>query len=479
MEMFEPSDSQFRHLSRQSLQKRYESDEEDMSESDAGHDFVPSLVGSQQAAEALDSDLSADENPLKYPDSDREKNLRAPYPAKRPRPVSIDTVKRSSDTTFAEDNYVFDPEGELILEIPSPDSTPVLASGILIRPTIYVQPESPPIRSTSRTRSSSPSSIFSMENAEIQIARKITMIEPPNRPLLVFIKSRAKSAKTKPNTRSRGNTRDRDSPIFMGEHLLDIPCQDLKPTAARDRALAEHEQATVKLMDKSLPREISQSAQALSATINRVSEIPDTFYLPPSPRMRPQPDFQSRLHASGLEKPQADFARPRRPTESSSRRPASIRSSSNSSVQSYSSRSTSPFPEDPHHGYVPEKNDSASFTRSCSPISLTSTTLYPAQRAPTPSHSVSNLLTHRPPMMRRMTRKHSTSSSVHSMSSLRSEMDMSIAPAPLHPQSKSPSKHDLHIVRKSSQSRHARHSSSNHTSRGFMGLKLGKRAFRV
>ena len=156
--MYEPTPSLGLHrLSRQSLQKRYESDEEDVSESDAGgHDFVPSLVGSQRAG-TFDSDLSADEASQMDPDSDHEEHLLAPgslSAAKQQRPVSMDTLKRNSDATFGDNTYVFDPEDDLVLELPSPDSTPALASSLFLKPSIYVPPTSTPdIKSCSRSRS--------------------------------------------------------------------------------------------------------------------------------------------------------------------------------------------------------------------------------------------------------------------------------------------------------------------------------------
>jgi hypothetical protein len=79
-------------------------------------------------------------------------------------------------------------------------------------------------------------------------------------------------------------------------------------------------------------------------------------------------------------------------------------------------------------------------------------------------------------MMHRM-RKHSASPSIASMTSLRSEMD---APASIPAAASQPSltavNYDSHFVRKPSQRRHARLNSSAFGGRGFMGLKLGKRA---
>jgi hypothetical protein len=75
-------------------------------------------------------------------------------------------------------------------------------------------------------------------------------------------------------------------------------------------------------------------------------------------------------------------------------------------------------------------------------------------------------------MMRRMTRKQS-SSSVNSFSSLRSEIDVNGPSSSQISVATQPA--DSHIVRKSSQRRHGRHNSV--VPRGFMGLKLGKKAY--
>ncbi|KAJ5586744.1 uncharacterized protein N7459_002509 [Penicillium hispanicum] len=485
--MYEPTAALDLHrLSRQSLQRRYESDEEDVSESEAGgQDFVPSLVGSQRAG-TFDSDLSADEHSHMDPDSDREETLLAPYSGtKRPRPVSMDTIKRNSGATFAEDAYVFDPEGEVVLELPSPDSTPALASNLFLQPNIYVAPNSPPI-SSQRARSSSPSSIFSVENAEIQVAKKVTLMEPPTRPTLVFINSRgsrSKGAKPRSNIlRPRGNTRDRESRVFAGklEKGPQVPDRnDSKPTPPRDSQRTvpfEHERST------------SSSLEMSTLHDHTVQTGP---YIPPcSPRTRPLSTYRPRPCTSGSEKPFPTMGamRSRRPTEPG-RRPGSTRTNSNSSVLSYSSRPASPFlNDDLRLTYVPDYSSElgSPLSRTCSPVSCASS---PPSSMPSTKRGVSNMLSQRSPMMRRMTRKHSAASSIHSMSSLRSEVDANLPLAsafPLPPGAPNGAHYastmttintDSHVVRKSSQRRHARHNSSAPSGRGFMGLKLGKKSF--
>lgn len=469
--MYETTTSLDLHrLSRQSLQKRYESDEEDVSESEAGaQDFVPSLVGSQRAG-TFDSDLSADENSHADPDSDREEHLLAPHPpAKRPRPVSMDTVKRNSDANFADDAYVFDPEEDMVLELPD---SPPMASNLYLQPAIYVRPNSPSVTPNPRSRSPSPSSIFSVETAEIQTAKKVTMMEPPTRPTLVFINSlgaRLKGARSRPtHSRTRGNPRDRGSRMFpeKTESSLHVPrLVETRSTSPRPSQTLE-EREELDSPTAAMPEEDTSSIQ--SATINRVSEIPVVPYIPPSPRTRDQSMYRARPRTAGCEKPFPTLA-----SNPPTRRPTSIRSNSNSSVPSYSSRPASPFPDDIRLGYIADRCETASlYSQTCGPASSPQPTSHPSKR------SMSNMLAQRSPMMRRMARKHSASSSIASMTSLRSEMD---ALAPIPAAASQPSlnavNYDSHVVRKLSQRRHARHNSSAFGGRGFMGLKLGKRTF--
>lgn len=469
--MYEPTTSLDLHrLSRQSLQKRYESDEEDVSESEAGaQDFVPSLIGSQRAG-TFDSDLSADENSHVDPDSDREEQLLAPYPpVKRPRPVSMDTVKRNSSANFGDDAYVFDPEEDLVLELPSPDSPP-MASSLYLQPTIYVRPNSPPANPNPRSRSSSPSSIFSVESAEIQTAKKVTMMEPPTRPTVVFINAigaRSKAAKSRPShSRSRTSPRDRGSRMFLDrtESSLNVP------------RLAENQATSPRPSEARGKREEREKPAMPQATINRVSEIPVLPYLPPSPQLGTQSMYRSRPRTAGCEKSFPTLLNPsrtRRPTDLS-HRPASIRTNSNSSVPSYS-RPASPFPDDIRPGYIRDFSETASLHS----IPFTSS---PVSSPRPPSHfskrSMSNILAQKSPMMRRMTRKHSATSSIASFASLHSEMDASAAvPAAASQLSLTSMNYEPPIMRKSSQRRHGRHNSSAFGGRGFMGLKLGKKSF--
>ncbi|KAJ5360558.1 hypothetical protein N7517_009749 [Penicillium concentricum] len=462
--MYEPTTSLSLHrLSRHSLQDRYESDEEAVSESDTGtQDLLSSPVGSR--AGIFDSYLSADDNSLD-PDSDREEHILAPPIVKRTRPVSSATIKRNSNATFDEDTYVFDPEEQVVLELPPSDSPPQLASSTFLQPSIYVWPK-PPRPATSRSRSTSPSSVFSVEDADIQIAKKVTMTEPRTRPTLVLINalgSRSKASKSRPShSRSRESSRNR-SMLIRADSRLTLPRSS---DAAKSLRVSE-KRSTMKQAPKPPPTPALDDTQfATSATINHVSEIPSVLYFPAPPRTLPAQEYRPRPRTPASEKPIPP------PLNLRARRPPSMRSTSGNSIN-YTSRPSTPFSVE--DATFNKANNYGDLTRACSPASISSAS---SKRVPS-SYSVSNMLTSRSPlMMRRMTRKHSASS-VHSLSSLRSAVDVngpsssqiSVATQPTPPLSA-----DSHLVRKSSQRRHLRHNSVLPSGRGFMGLKLGKKS---
>ncbi|KAJ6097505.1 hypothetical protein N7499_001879 [Penicillium canescens] len=505
--MYESTTSLDLHrLSRHSLQDRYESDEEAVSESDTGaQDLLSSPMGSpveSQRAAIFDSDLSADDASHMDPDSDREEHLLAPPTVKRPRPVSTDTIKRTSNAAFDDDAYVFDPEEQLVLELPSPDSPPQLASSIFLQPSVYVSPKPKP---TTRSRSTSPSSIFSVEEADIQVAKKVTFMEPQTRPTVVLINALGK----RPSSRSRSNhSRSRESsrsrpPLARADNRLAPPRSSEHISKRHSYRETTPKPAPRKQSPIPVPApDESDERIAPSATINRVSEVPIVPYFPAPPRTIPtntktnEYQYTPRPRTAGADRtmPPPLHIRPRRPTETA--RPASIRSNSSTTIQTYTSCPASPYPDDQNPTTQPLSRVNSSMSMVSVPYtpppqSFSSKRTHGSSSS---SYSVSNILAHRSPlMMRRMTRKHS-SSSVHSMSSLRSEIDtvgpsssqISVATQPVmgsgsgsgsmvDSNSNSNSNATANVVRKSSQRRHARHASVLPSARGFMGLKLGKR----
>lgn len=470
--MFGPTPSLSLHrLSRHSIQDRYESDEEAVSESDTGtQDLLSSPVGSRVGI--FDSDLSADENSHNDPDSDRDERILAPPAVKRPRPVSSATIKRNSNATFDEDTYVFDLEDQMFLELPPSDSPPQLASSTFLQPSIYVWPK-PPQPSNPRSRSASPSSVFSVEEADIRVAKEVTIMEPRTRPTVVLIKAlgpRSKTSKSRPHSRSRESSRSRSMLARTDSRRLKLPRSSDPAKSPR----ASEKRATT----KQAPKSAEDPQLAPSATINRISEIPH-LYFPAPPRTLPAQDYRTRPRTQG-----SDKAMPPPPLNLHVHRPPSMRSTSSNSVSTYTSRPTTPFSADGKPNNYNYIDAPSPLTRACSPASIppTPSSPYLSKRSGSSTYSVSNMLTSRSPlMMRRMTRKHSASS-VYSLSSLRSEVgvngpsssQISVATQPTPPPTA-----DSHVVRKSSQRRHARHNSVLPSGRGFMGLKLGKKSHKA
>ncbi|KAJ6018509.1 hypothetical protein N7499_003295 [Penicillium canescens] len=460
-----------------------------------------SPVESQRAV-IFDSDLSADDAPHMDPDSDREEYLLAPPIVKRPRPVFTNTIKRTSNAACDDGAYVFDPEEQVVLELPSPDSPPQLASSIFLQPSVYVSPKPKP---TTRSRSTSPSSIFSVEEADIQVAKKVTFMEPQTRPRVVLINALGK----RPSSRFRSNhSRSRESsrshpPLARADNRLAPPRSS--EHISKRHFYRETTPKPAPRKQSSIPVPVpapndSDERIAPNATINRVSEVPIVLHFPTPPRNIPtntktnEYQYTPRPRTAGANRtmPPPLHIRSPRPTETA--RPASIRSNSSTTIPTYTSCPASPYPDDQNPTTHP-------LSRVNSPTSVISVPYSPSSQSfsskrthgsSSSSYSVSNILAHRSPlMMRRMTGKLS-SSSFHSMSSLRSEIDpvgpsssqISVATQPvmgmglvsgLMVNSNSNSNANANVVRKSSQRRHARHASVLPSARGFMGLKLGKR----
>lgn len=455
--MYEASTALGLHrLSRHSLQDRYESDEETVSEADAGsQDLLSSPIGSPR--EIFDTDLSADDM------SDRDERL--PPVTKRPRPISTDSLKRNGDATFGRGAYVLNHEDHMVLELPSPDSPLQLASTMFMQSSTN---NSLKRRNAHlRSRSPSPSSIFSMEEADIQVAQQVTFMDPRTRPTVVLINalgSRSKGSKSRPNySRSRESTKSR--PTTMKS---DSRCTSRSESVAGSAKSPLQDIANPPSKASST---INQKDIAPSATIKRVSEIYPLPYLPAPSRSQATEDQQARNSGSDRAMPPPLNLRSRQLTET--RRPASLRSASSSSLP-YTSRPTTPFsPEESIPKTIYDDDSLPSLSRTCSPASIASSP--PAKRTVSSTYRVSNILSNRSPLtMRRITRK-TSSSSIASLASLRSEFDPRGPSSSQLSVATQPDTADSNTVRRPSQRRHLRHNSSAPTGRGFLGLKLSKK----
>ncbi|KAL4863394.1 hypothetical protein BDV12DRAFT_177515 [Aspergillus spectabilis] len=170
--------------------RHYESDEEDISEAE-GPSFSP--FDSHKRSATLDSIMSTGEssnaNMTESVDRPSFPRLLSPFPStgKASRPVSMDTIKRSSTATFGTDSCtIFDHDDDTIIELPSPDSTTPLQSPLFLQPTVYVPSE--PLTSPRQSfRSSSSASIYSDDESDVLLAEQVTYVEPLAKPNLILI----------------------------------------------------------------------------------------------------------------------------------------------------------------------------------------------------------------------------------------------------------------------------------------------------
>ncbi|KAL4959809.1 uncharacterized protein BDV14DRAFT_212136 [Aspergillus stella-maris] len=161
----------------QPLPRHYESDEEDISESE---------YTSHSRSATLDS-ITTTTSDVDRPALPR---LLSPFTEKSSRPVSMDTVKRSSSATFVtEPCTIFDNDDDsMILELPSPDSTTPLQSPIFLQPAVYVpsEPLTSPRTSFHSLSSSSAASIYSDDDSDVCVAEQVTYVEHA-KPNLILI----------------------------------------------------------------------------------------------------------------------------------------------------------------------------------------------------------------------------------------------------------------------------------------------------
>ncbi|KAL2010680.1 hypothetical protein VTN00DRAFT_6487 [Thermoascus crustaceus] len=194
-------DLQARTVRKSNVLQRYESEEEEASEADAGSQdraFSPIDCDSSDTG-AFDSESSADEITHEEERENRSsRNLLFPYlPAggrtTRSRPVSIDTVKRRSDVTFVPDSFSRDDDDDDD-EITSP-STPISnsppPSSRLLHPTVFVPPEASESEVLSYHQSYYHDPVLSDDEPDIEspllVATPILYRIPTSRPSLISI----------------------------------------------------------------------------------------------------------------------------------------------------------------------------------------------------------------------------------------------------------------------------------------------------
>ncbi|KAL4738533.1 hypothetical protein BDV11DRAFT_205908 [Aspergillus similis] len=204
--MYDPVALDLSYVNR-TLPRHYDSDEEDISESEG----YASPLDAHKRSATLDSIMSVsdgghehDEDQGEQQDGGQEQKQPAPEsgagrPAfsrllslpsdrKTSRPGSIDTVKRSSSATFVTEPctiFDHDDDDEMIIELPSPDSTTPLPSPILLQPSVYV-PSEPLTSPRNSFNSASSASVYSDDESDIFVAEQVTYVEHA-KPNLILI----------------------------------------------------------------------------------------------------------------------------------------------------------------------------------------------------------------------------------------------------------------------------------------------------
>ncbi|PLB51983.1 hypothetical protein P170DRAFT_433880 [Aspergillus steynii IBT 23096] len=442
--MYQSADSlPLPYIKQQPLPRRYESDEEDISEPELGgqeNAFSP-----VESYKACDSDASADE--LSNADPSELNMDKAGYPCllsplstttttKASRPVSMDTVKRSSNTTFVADSYIFDHDDDVIIELPSPDSTSPLHSPVFLQPNVYVPPESPAL-----SRRSSSSSVYSDDddNTDVLVAEQVTYVEPIAKPNIILI------SPTGPSPTSENSV-----PPALKSAPLRPSDSSSKPFGDGEGVYSLQSAASSQPFLGSFNREARSRKSGLRLN---TTDLEGSYDIPtPQLTQSPEPSSTLSMRARSMtfSRPKTAISekvssftpttRSRAPTESL-RRPPSIQSIRSANFPFFHGRhhSTFPAPDNSH-----ARPFSCSQSAASSEYSMSPQNSRPPSRTPSPGsqyYSGPNFTRHRssssysvssvpashssrnPLPIRNSIMKSSTASSVYSSSSLRSEVD--------------------------------------------------------
>ncbi|EHA23264.1 hypothetical protein CBS63078_6919 [Aspergillus niger] len=420
------------YLNEQLLPRRYESEEEETSESEYGaHDHAFSPI---KTAGPFDSDTSADElSNVNSPESPVDKSsfarLLSAYPSgKQSRPVSMDTVKRSSGTTFVPDSYIFDDEDDVIIELPSPSATSPLQSPIFLQPTVYQPPASPP---SQQSRSPSPALSESDEETDVLVAEQVKFVEPCAKPNLILISPVTDgSVVEEPEPMSAVSAVSADVPdrFPSGQGIYSLNQGTKSQPLLSDKRpdyLAHMKRGSLQLHGK-YAKQAPKRADTDPFTMPRaLADVPETAQA-----------MAMRSRAMTWNRPQtsADSASNRGPKAGLLRRPPSMQSVGGAGG-GYSlfpsTRRTPAYPGDEFHARSTSVSHSIASSDMSQPPSRTSSPA-PYYSSPTfnrhrsgSSYSVSSVpgnIAQRPPL-RNSIMKSSTASSVYSASSLRSEVE--------------------------------------------------------
>ncbi|GAB1202375.1 hypothetical protein APSETT445_000988 [Aspergillus pseudonomiae] len=417
------------YINQQHLPRRYESDEEDISESEmGGHDHAFSPV---EAYEPSNSDIN--ESEIERPGFPR---LLPTYSSsgKTSRPVSMDTIKRSSATTFVADSYIFEHDDDVIIELPSPDATSPLQSPIFLPPSVYVPSESPVSTRPQSLASVSSASVYSDdEDSGLLVAEQVKIVEPIAKPNLILISpvsehppSPLEDSTPTPNT-TKDHSNDSGSQGLYS-HRRAAASQPLlwnkwDQTPTKKEAL---KRGSMLLTTRDLEQLPMVASGPIVSSPLEVHELPSPMTLPMHGMTFPRP-------ATAVSEKASSEMHSRRPTDIL-RRPPSIKSLSSASLPFF------------HGRQAPTRADADSRTRSMSYTHSSAKSVhgFPLQSScppsrpasPSPYYSSPSFTRERsgstystssysraPTPLRQPLKKTSTSSSIYSSSSLRSEVE--------------------------------------------------------
>ncbi|PYH97402.1 hypothetical protein BO71DRAFT_396236 [Aspergillus ellipticus CBS 707.79] len=466
------------YLNQQLLPRRYESEEEDASESELGgydHAFSPVKTGAP-----FDSDTSADElSNMNSPESPVDKGgfgrlLPSYSSGKQSRPVSIDTVKRSSGTTLVPDSYIFDDDDDVIIELPSPpEATSPLQSPIFLQPTVY-QPPAPGLPQD-QSRSPSPALSEPDDESDVFVAEQVTLIEPHAKPNLILISPVSDGPVVEEPEPMSAVSIDVPNHFTSGQGLYSLnQCAKSQPLLSNKRSdhLTHLKRGSLQIHTK-FGRQPSKRADTDPFTVPRtLADVPETT----------QPmALRSRSMTWNRPQTSAESASNRGP-KAGLRRPPSMQSVSGGYGLFPSARRTPTLPNEEFHARSTSLSYSIASSDYSQPPSRTSSPA-PYYSSPTfnrhrsgSSYSVSSVpgnFPQRPPV-RSSVMHTSTASSLYSSSSLRSEVESVCSVEPR--EVAEPAAKTARRKKSFRRSKHAKiEDSEEQTTKSFMGFLRSKR----
>lgn len=491
-------------LNKQQLLQEYESEEEDVSESEVGQDNSFSPVDFQRC----DSDMSADEmSNVDEPDAEKtnSSNLPSNQPAddKVSRTLSMKSAKRRSDATFVAGSYIYHQDDDVIIELPSVENSPQLQSSTFQQSGGH-SAESRRSSSHLSMRSPSPASCLSDDESDVCVAEQVTYLEPTAKPNIIQI-----SPTTSQPSPTNDTATPKSSPTrFYGNHRANSVKQEqldkLSPlrrsaemfirraTSARRVPLAEcgggENARTSQEAGRPEPMQREKSLEQLgsSATINCLSEVP-TVPCPISSHSLSISASRPRTAASERA-PTVPPAMHSRFASRSIRRPPSLLSLNSFHFPFKQSRPESPRVEGPHfrsNSYSPSvftsdpvtPRNARPFSGIASPVQYCTSPVSTTRDRSDSAYSTSNLSINSSLPTTSSAVKHSAEPSIYSTASFQSDVTSDQS---LNGQGTALPDTDFKQTasrKKSFRRRKAQQSdgSEKSTGRSFLGLRLGGR----